>query len=90
MIQPEDKRPDEPVQTTLPAAYAERVRAHGKDLNDSSPEHVLRAIVKEYFDAGRDRETTNGNNPRTEKPAHRVQTASANGQGAKGGRKGGL
>jgi hypothetical protein len=69
MIKPEDKRADERMEIALPAAYLERVRTHAKDLDDSTPEYVVRAIVMDYFDAGHNQETGSGAKPKTERPA---------------------
>lgn len=69
MIKPQDKRPDEKVETMLPAAYTEQVKAHAKHLSDSSPEYVVRAIVMEYFDSGRDKESLGAAQPKAGRKA---------------------
>ena len=75
MIKPEEKRADEKMEIALPAAYMERVNAHAKELNDSSPGYVVRAIIIDYFDSGRDKESAEGVNPRAARPARRKREA---------------
>ena len=71
MIQPQDKRAAETIQVSLPATYMDRVKAHGKELSESSPEYVVGAIVQDYFDAGRDREATSEVQPKDERTPRR-------------------
>lgn len=75
MIKPEEKRSDEKTEVVLPAAYMERVNAHAKELNDSSPGYVIRAIIIDYFDTGRDKESAEGANPRAARPVRRKRAA---------------
>lgn len=63
MIRPEEKRPEQQMEVALPAAYMEQVRTHAKELDDSTPGYVIRAIVMDYFDSGRDK-----GNAASEKP----------------------
>jgi hypothetical protein len=69
MIKPQDKREGERMQVTLPAVYMDRVKAHGKELNDSSPEYVVSAIVQEYFDEGHDRKHSDPTKEKNERTA---------------------
>jgi hypothetical protein len=75
MIKPQDKREAEKVQVTLPAAYMDRVKAHAKELDDSTPEYVIAAIVQDYFDTGRDQETGGSGKPKTERSTRPKETA---------------
>ena len=75
MIKPEEKRPDEKTEVALPAAYMERVNAHAKELNDSSPGYVIRAIVVDYFDSGRDKESAGSANLKATRSARRKSEA---------------
>ena len=74
MIKPEEKRPDEKMEVALPAAYMDRVRTHAKDLSDSSPGYVVRAIVMDYFDRGRDQAAEDQEKPPSVRPSRRSAT----------------
>jgi hypothetical protein len=75
MIKAQDKRANETVSVTIPAAYMDRVREHAKELNDSSSEYVIAAIVQDYFDTGRDQETGSGTRPKAERSTRPKETA---------------
>jgi hypothetical protein len=76
MIRPQDKREAERVQVTLPAACMDRVKEHAQELGDSTPEYVIGAIVQDYFDAGRDKET-GGTRPKAERSARPKEAGKA-------------
>jgi hypothetical protein len=69
VIKPQDKRSAEKMEISLPAAYMDRVKEHAKELDDSTPEYILSAIVQDYFDTGRDKETGGGAKPKMERSA---------------------
>ena len=75
MIKAQDKRADETVSVTIPAACMDRVREHAKELHDSSPEYVIAAIVQDYFDTGRDKETGGSGKPKAERSVRPKETA---------------
>jgi hypothetical protein len=75
MIKPQDKRTDETVSVAIPAACMDRIKEHAKELDDSSPEYVIAAIVQDYFDTGHDRGTGGGAKPKPERSPRPKQTA---------------
>jgi hypothetical protein len=74
MIKPQDKREAEKVQVTLPAAYMDRVQQHAKELEDSTPEYVIAAIVQDYFDTGYNQGTDSSAKPKPERSARPKKT----------------